>query len=902
MPQPPRISRYEIKSPLGGGGMGTLYLARDTNPTTDRLVALKLLKANLDSGDLRARFAREAQSLARLNHPNIVNIYDSGEYRGAPFIVMEYVRGETLAEKLKRKTPRSLSHNLKWLAELCSGLAHAHDTGVIHRDIKPANLMVDQQGRLKIVDFGIARVADSLTRVSPQVTQHNMQVGTPGYMSPEQIEGTDVDARSDLFAVGAVAYELLTGQEAFAGANTKQIERKVLQAQPPPLLTLVQGLPQGIADIVNKALEKDPNLRYQDALSMEEAFQEQRTRLGQAETPVPPRLTPPPVSPKARGSRADVAYGHAVAMLHEGAPEAARRYVLEALAEDSAHTEANALFAEINGGALPFEPTAVGQSLSRGAPARVAGSGSLPSLDDLLDQGDGFDPTVVVRPVRTATPVLTLPPARPSPGRDSFREERTEYASRRDDFSPGELRYQDPTIVARPKPKPAAPAPSKRPTPLPRRFGLADLPHPRDWSPRTRLLAVALPLVLVAAAGGLWLWRPWATGHLLTVTRPAGGTLITTGISCGEDGTRCSAAFSNAEVLQFEARAQEGFTLTAFIGDCAPDGRTMMDGPRECGATFERSGAAVVGGPGEMLLTVAPPTGGTIVGFGIQCRSDGKACSAKLGAGVDVRLEGHPDPGYSLQGFAGDCGFDGTTIMTGPRTCGATFVGSPPGKLAAGPNQPAPGPLGRPGETHPPAAPASAASSTGGRTLGGAGTGGGPGNAGPAANLSGSGATPANPGGAPTGPGANNSTAGPGTNAPVTGGIDPSKPVAPVITIEQASRNRIGESLEKYLAAYGKLDYEELREVYPSASPDVRRALEQYKSMEYSFGGPPSYLTLDAEGGAAQVELAFKQVVKVKVGTDPKEPLEGKVTFQMRRHQNNDWLIDKAQFKFKKTK
>jgi serine/threonine protein kinase len=203
--QPSRISRYEIKCPIGGGGMGTLYLARDTNPTTERLVALKLLRANLDSGDLRARFAREAQSLARLNHPNIVNIYDSGEYRGAPFIVMEYVRGETLAEKVRRRAPLSLAQKLKWLAELCSGLAHAHEAGVIHRDIKPANLMVDQHGHLKVVDFGIARVAESLTRVGVQMTQLNVQVGTPGYMSPEQIVGGDIDPRSDLFAVGAVA-------------------------------------------------------------------------------------------------------------------------------------------------------------------------------------------------------------------------------------------------------------------------------------------------------------------------------------------------------------------------------------------------------------------------------------------------------------------------------------------------------------------------------------------------------------------------------------------------------------------------------------------------------------------------------------------------------------------------
>src|SRR5688500_174819 len=227
---PSHIDRYEIKTLIAAGGMGSLYLARDTNPNTNRLVAVKLLLANLDSGDLRERFAREARALAALNHPNIVDIYDSGEFQGSPFIVMEYVRGETLGEKIKRRAPMSLSQQLKLMVELCSGLSHAHDAGIIHRDIKPANLMVDQYGRLKILDFGIARVSEGLTRVGVQVTQLNMRIGTPGYMSPEQIEGGDIDRRSDVFAVGAVCYELISHREAFTRANTRQLENKVLQS------------------------------------------------------------------------------------------------------------------------------------------------------------------------------------------------------------------------------------------------------------------------------------------------------------------------------------------------------------------------------------------------------------------------------------------------------------------------------------------------------------------------------------------------------------------------------------------------------------------------------------------------------------------------------------------------
>src|SRR6185295_5730423 len=178
---PTHISRYEIKSLIGRGGMGDLYLALD--PNTNRLVALKLLNATLDSTELRERFSREARALASLNHPNIVNIYDTGEFEDSPFIVMEYVRGETLAEMIKRRATLSVSKKLKLMEELCAGLAQAHEAGIIHRDIKPANLMVDQQGRLKILDFGIARVAEgNKTRLGLPLTQVNMMIGTPGYM------------------------------------------------------------------------------------------------------------------------------------------------------------------------------------------------------------------------------------------------------------------------------------------------------------------------------------------------------------------------------------------------------------------------------------------------------------------------------------------------------------------------------------------------------------------------------------------------------------------------------------------------------------------------------------------------------------------------------------------------
>jgi len=156
-----------------------VYLARD--PNTNRLVVVKLLSATLDSTNLRERFEREARTLASLNHPNVVHIYDYGDVDDTPFIVIEYVRGETLAEKIRRRAPMSVAHKLKLMAELCAGLAHAHAAGIIHRDVKPGNLMVDQDNRLKLLDFGIARVGDSnLTRFGVLASQLVMQIGTPG--------------------------------------------------------------------------------------------------------------------------------------------------------------------------------------------------------------------------------------------------------------------------------------------------------------------------------------------------------------------------------------------------------------------------------------------------------------------------------------------------------------------------------------------------------------------------------------------------------------------------------------------------------------------------------------------------------------------------------------------------
>src|SRR5688572_15070692 len=258
-PEPTQIGRYEVVSRLGQGGMGSLYLAKD--PKIGRLVAIKLVRQEFDNPEARQRFAREAQSAGTLRHPNIVTIFDVDTHEGLPFIAMEYIEGETLGELTRRKAPLAMSKRLRWIEELCAGLAYAHRQGVVHRDIKPANLMLDSEGTLKILDFGLAR------REATKFTQSHVIIGTPNYMSPEQIRGQNIDARSDIFAVGALFYEVLTYQEAFPGA-VHQTMHKVLHEEPEPLDVYLPDLDPQVSKILARAIVKDRDGRYPDLLAM----------------------------------------------------------------------------------------------------------------------------------------------------------------------------------------------------------------------------------------------------------------------------------------------------------------------------------------------------------------------------------------------------------------------------------------------------------------------------------------------------------------------------------------------------------------------------------------------------------------------------------------------------------
>jgi predicted Ser/Thr protein kinase len=254
VPAPARIGRYEIIDRIGRGSMGTVYSARDTN--MDRRVAVKVMMADVeDDPELRSRFFREAKAAGSLLHPNIVTVFDIGEDGGRPFIVMELLEGENLATLVAKNAELDLEVKVDLLIQLCEGLSAAHARGVCHRDVKPANLFITRDGTLKILDFGIARIAAST------LTATGLMVGTPEFMSPEQARGAEIDQRSDLFAVGAVAYFLLTGRAPFAARDLPAVLRKVESEAPAPIPEA--QAPAALSKILNRALEKRSADRYQ---------------------------------------------------------------------------------------------------------------------------------------------------------------------------------------------------------------------------------------------------------------------------------------------------------------------------------------------------------------------------------------------------------------------------------------------------------------------------------------------------------------------------------------------------------------------------------------------------------------------------------------------------------------
>src|SRR2546426_1943008 len=266
-----KLGPYEIVAAIGAGGMGEVWRAKDTR--LDREVAIKVLPEIFTNDErLRARFEREAKSISSLNHPHICTLHDVGHQDDVHFLVMELLDGETLADRIA-KGPLPIDQVLRYGAQIADALHHAHKSGIVHRDLKPSNLVLTKNGA-KLLDFGLARMASEAepiqgltsypTQTKP-LTQQGTILGTFQYMAPEQLEGLEADARTDIFALGAVLHEMATGRRAFEGKSKTSLIAAIVSSQPPPISSIQPMSPPALDHVVRRCLEKDPDDRWQTA-------------------------------------------------------------------------------------------------------------------------------------------------------------------------------------------------------------------------------------------------------------------------------------------------------------------------------------------------------------------------------------------------------------------------------------------------------------------------------------------------------------------------------------------------------------------------------------------------------------------------------------------------------------
>ena len=263
------LSHFRITAKLGEGGMGEVYLAEDTK--LGREVAIKVLPAKMASDPARLeRFQREARAIAALNHPNIVTIYSVEEAAGTHFIAMELVDGRTLAQEIP-PGGLTLGRFFDLSIAMTKAVAAAHARGITHRDLKPANVMVDREGQVKVLDFGLAKLTEEsvppeMTQMPTEaLTQEGLVIGTIPYMSPEQVEGKPIDARTDIFSLGVLFYEMATGERPFQGDTSPALMSSILKDVPQPIVDVRHDLPRHLGRILNRCLEKDPQHRYSSA-------------------------------------------------------------------------------------------------------------------------------------------------------------------------------------------------------------------------------------------------------------------------------------------------------------------------------------------------------------------------------------------------------------------------------------------------------------------------------------------------------------------------------------------------------------------------------------------------------------------------------------------------------------
>jgi serine/threonine-protein kinase len=289
--EPRRIPSYTLLEPIGHGGMAAVYRARQE--TLDRIVAVKVLSDSLATSDeFMQRFVREARTAANMRHPNVITVHDFGQdERGVPYLVLEYVDGPTLADLMDAGLEDSRIPDL--LDQMAAGLDYAHSRGVIHRDVKPGNVLLTEDGRVVLADFGLAWLIEAAVHL----TLSGGVIGTPEYMSPEQASGLRVDARTDVYALGVVLYEMLTGDRPYGGDNPIAILLKHVQAPVPSVAALRPDLPVAVDRVVQQALAKDPERRFQTAGALARAFREALAGASEASARLPTRLGLRPLDP-----------------------------------------------------------------------------------------------------------------------------------------------------------------------------------------------------------------------------------------------------------------------------------------------------------------------------------------------------------------------------------------------------------------------------------------------------------------------------------------------------------------------------------------------------------------------------------------------------------------------------